>query len=102
MKKTQIIQKIKNECEKIDKILFEAEKEFAEIEKIIEKLESFSKKMKVLENFYFNENWQEKRKILEQAKQDNFYCMSEDGIWNLSVANQQEKIKLIKQLVEEL
>ncbi len=33
---------------------------------------------------------------------NNFYATSEDGIWNLSVAYREERIKIIKQLVQEL
>lgn len=95
-------EQIKTKCKEIDKILFEVEKEFKEIEQISPKLKEFSKKMKIIENFYFNEDWQKDREVLAEQNEDNFYCTSEDGIWNLSVAYREERLKIIKQLVEEL
>ncbi len=96
------LEQIKSNCQAIDKILLQAEKDFKEIQQISERLKTFSEKMEQLENFYFNDDWQKNRELLEQHNQDNFYCTSEDGIWNLSVAYREERIKLIKQLVQEL
>ncbi len=102
MEKEKTIPELTAECKKIDKILFEVEEEFKEIENISQKLKDFSEKMKVLETFYFDGDWIKDKERLEKEKQDNFYCMSEDGIWNMSVAYQQEQINIIKQLVQEL
>ncbi len=96
------LEKIKNNCKAIDKILLQAEKDFTEIQQISERLKNFSEEMAKLENFYFNDDWQKNRELLEQHNQDDFYCTSEDGIWNLSVAYREERIKIIKQLVQEL
>ncbi len=96
------IEELKAKCKEIDKILFEVEKEFQEIEQISQRLKEFSEKMEVLEKFYFDGNWQKDREELAKQKQDNFYCLSEDGIWNLSVAYREERMKIIKQLVQEL
>ncbi len=96
------LEQIKNNCQAIDKILLQAEKDFKEIQQISERLKTFSEQMKKLEDFYFNDDWQKNRELLEQHNQDDFYCTSEDGIWNLSVAYREERIKLIKQLVQEL
>ncbi|PID94178.1 MAG: nucleoside-diphosphate sugar epimerase [Bacteroidetes bacterium] len=100
--KMKSIEEIKASCKEIDKVLFEAEKEFKEIEEINQRLKEFSEKMAIIENFYFNGDWQKDREELEKENEDNFYCMSEDGIWNLSVAYQQERLKIVKQLVAEL
>ncbi|MBS9782113.1 MAG: DUF4298 domain-containing protein, partial [Gammaproteobacteria bacterium] len=96
------LEQIKSNCQAIDNILLQAEKDFKEIQQISERLQIFSEKMEQLENFYFNDDWQKNRELLEQHNQDDFYCTSEDGIWNLSVAYREERIKLIKQLVQEL
>ncbi len=96
------LEKIKNTCTEIDKILLQAEKDFIEIQHISERLKAFSEQMEKLENFYFNDDWQKNRKLLEQHNQDDFYCTSEDGIWNLSVTYREERIKIIKQLAQEL
>ncbi len=107
------LEQIKNNCQAIDNILLQAEKDFKEIQHISERLKTFSEqmekllktfseKMEQLENFYFNDDWQKNRELLEQHNQDDFYCTSEDGIWNLSVAYREERIKLIKQLTQEL
>ncbi len=96
------IEQIKENFKEIDKVLFQAEKDFKEIEKISQTLEEFSEKIKILEEFYFNEDWLKGREELRKQNQDNFYSASEDGIWNLSVAYREERIKIIKQLVQEL
>lgn len=96
------LEQIKSNCQAIDNILLQAEKDFKEIQQISERLKTFSEQMAQLENFYFNDDWQKNRELLEQHNQDNFYCTSEDGIWNLSVAYREERIKLIKQLTQEL
>ncbi len=96
------IEEIKASFKKADKVLFEVEKEFKEIEKISQTLKAFSKKMDVLEKFYFEGNWQEDREELAKHNEDNFHSASEDAIWNLSVAYREERLKLVKQLVKEL
>ncbi len=96
------IEELKANFKEIDEVLFKAEEDFKEIQKISERLKEFSKKMKIIEDFYFEGNWQKEREELEKHNADNFYCTSEDGIWNLSVAYREEKIKLIKQLAQEL
>ncbi len=96
------IEEIKANCKEIDKVLFEVEKEFKEIEKISKRLKKFSKKMEILEKFYFDGDWQKDREELAKHNEDNFYCTSEDAIWNLSVAYREERLKIIKQLVKEL
>ncbi len=100
--KMKKLEQIKSNCKAMDKILLQAEKDFVEIQQISERLKTFSEQMEKLENFYFNDEWQKNRELLEQHDQDNFYCTSEDGIWNLSVAYREERIKLIKQLAQEL
>ncbi len=96
------LEQIKSNCKAIDEILLQAEKDFKDIEKISERLKTFSKEMEKLENFYFNGDWLKNKELLEQHNHDDFYCTSEDGIWNLSVAYRDERIKIIKQLVKEL
>ncbi len=86
----------------MDVLLLQAEKDFKEIEKISQTLKAFSQKIEILEQFYFEDNWLEYKEELEKHKEDHFYATSEDGIWNLSVAYREERIKIIKQLAEEL
>ncbi len=95
------IEDIKAIFQEMDKQTVELEKAFKGIEKISEQLKQFSKKMKVVEDYYHGD-WLEDREQLLQAKQDTFYTTGEDVIWDLSVAYHQERIKIIKQLVEEL
>ncbi len=96
------IEEIKANFKKTDEILFQTEKEFKAIEQISQRLKEFSEKMEILEKFYFDDDWQKDRELLKKHNQDNFYSASEDGIWNLSVAYREERIKIIKQLVQEL
>lgn len=96
------IEELKIKLKEIDKKLFEAEDELKKIQKMSEKLNDLSKKIKEIEDYYFNESWQEDNVFLKEHNEDNFYCLSEDAIWNLSVSYREEKIKLIKQLVAEL
>ncbi len=96
------VEEIKKNFKEMDKLLFEVEKDFEKIEKISSELKLFSKKIKILEDFYFHKNWLKDRETLKKENQDKFYSATEDAIWNLSVAYREERIKLIKQLVEGL
>ncbi|PID70384.1 hypothetical protein CSB37_01690 [bacterium DOLZORAL124_38_8] len=96
------IEAMRANCKAMDEIFLSVEKDFKEIEKMSQKLESFAQKMEVLEKFYFEGDWQKERAKLAEVNQDNFACLSEDGIWNLSGSYREEKIKLIKQLVQSL
>ncbi len=95
------IKEIKANFKELDKLLLETEKEFKEIKKIRQKIKQFSKKMKILEEYYHTD-WLKDRELLQKKNEDKFYSTSEDAIWNLSVDYHQEKIKIIKQLVKEL
>ncbi len=96
------IEELKAKFKEIDEILIQAEDEFKEIEEISKKLKAYSKKIEILENFYFNDKWQVYREELEKHNEDNFYATSEDAIWNLSVAYHDERLNIVKQLVQEL
>ncbi len=85
----------------MDELLIATEKELKEIMKISKKLKQFSKKIKILEDYYHSD-WLEDREHLIAKKEDKFYATTEDAIWNLTVAYHQERIKIIKQLTKEL
>lgn len=94
-------EKIKEEFEAADVRMKQAEKDLETLQKFIDDYPRMMENIDRLTDFYFNRNWLEKKNILEEAKMAEYGSASEDGIWNLHLEFQTEKIRLLKLLADD-
>lgn len=96
------LMRIKEEFAAADRRMLQAEKDLDKLQDFIESFEAMSDNPRRLADFYYNQNWVEKREALEKAGIANYGSASEDGIWNLNIEFQAEKISLLKTITDDI
>jgi|GEM_PF-3146427 len=99
---SEVLRKIKAEFAAADQRMLQAEKDLDKLQAFIEEFEAMSENLDQLADFYYNQNWVEKRRILERAGMANFGSASEDGIWNLHFEFRAEKVNLLKKITDDI
>ncbi len=86
--------------EKVEKLLFQCEKDVKRFDEIILELEKIEKNRKKLEEYYESEYMKD---FDNAEKYDRDYAMlDEDSIWNILTDEYQNKIKLLKILANSI
>lgn len=99
---SQELEKYKKEFAAADLKMLQAEEDLDKLNEFMENYEAMMENLHQLAEFYFKGNWVEKREMLEEAGMANYGSASEDGIWNLVVEFQGEKIRLLKLLTDDI
>lgn len=99
---SQDLEKIKSEFAAADLKMLQAEKDLDKLNEFMSNYESMIQNIHELTDFYFNQNWREKVELLEKENMANYGSTSQDGIWNLHVEFQAEKIRLLKLISDDI
>lgn len=94
------ITEIKEEFERADKFLKQAEEDIANLQKMVDSLPTMIQNMKELEGFYFSEDFLQKVQFLEENEADIYASTSQDGIWNSSFEFQSLLLEVMKIAVD--
>ncbi len=94
--------KISQEFAAADQKMLQAERDLEKLQMFMEEFQQMSENLNQLADFYYNQNWLEKKEALEKAGMASFGSASQDGIWNLHVEFRAEKVNLLKQITDDI
>lgn len=98
---TEQIQKREKEVYELDQQMKLLEQDTKWLIDTLAKLKEIHERQQKLEHYYFEEGYRKDRQIEEQF-QNTYGLLSEDGLYNLFYNVDQEQLKILKYLVQNL
>lgn len=86
----------------LDKKWEQAELDFQKLQQFSEELDQMLYNLQELENYYHTQWLNERETFLKNSPNIHYQTLGEDTIWNLSSDFNQEKVRLLKKLINSI